>query len=142
MSIALLSARAEAVCLLQLLEDDIFSASTVFVATITSAKLEVPVPELKSGERFNVLYDFIVARRIKGDPAMVSQLSSRAGYDDPNDEVTHHFAETSRFLPGDNVLIVADAPGITPISRIGCTPSRPWDDEAQASVRSLPLFKE
>ena len=142
MSFALLSARADAGCLLQPLEDDIASANTVFVATITSAKLEVPVPELKTGERFNVLYDFIVARRIKGDPALVSQLSSRAGYDDPHDEVTHHYAETSRFLPGDNVLVVADAPGIAPLSEIGCTPSRPWDEETQRLVRRLPLFNK
>lgn len=137
---AMMSANAGAVCLLQPLEDDIASASTVFVATITSARMDVPASELEDGERFKVLYDFVVARRIKGDPAIVTGFSSRAAYDDPNDGSIYHLAETSRFLPGDNVLVAADAPGITPISRIGCTPSRPWDVETQQLVRKLPLF--
>lgn len=140
MLLGLVSIRADAICFVQPLEDDIASAGTVFIATLTAAKMNVPVSELRDGDGFKVLYDFVVARRIKGDPTTVSQLSSGAGYDDPNDGSTYHLAETSRFLPGDQVLVVADAPGITPISRIGCTPSRPWDNETQTSVRSLPLF--
>lgn len=142
MLLALVSARADAVCLLQPLEDDIASASTVFIATITSARMNVPVSQLKDGDGFKVLYDFAVARPIKGDPAIVSQLSSGAMYNDPNDGSTYHLAETSRFLPGDNVLVVVDGPGIAPISRIGCTPSRPWDGETQRLVRKLPLFRK
>ena len=139
---AMMSARADAACLLQPLENEVASATTVFIATITSAKMDVPVSQLKDGDGFKVLYDFVVARPIKGDPATVGQLSSGAGYDDPNDGSTYHLAETSRFLPGDNVLVVADAPGIAPISRIGCAPSRPWDGETQQLVRKFPIFRE
>ena len=92
--------------------------------------------ELRDKERYVVRYEFVVARRFKGDPSIVPALVTSARFDDPMDAVSWDQAEQSRYVPGDSILVVADG-GEAPVSSIGCTPSRPWNSETQRTVAAI-----
>ena len=129
-----------AICIESPLATDIAKAETVFVATVTDARLEQPLSQLKGGDYFSVLYGFSVARKIKGDPSTVSALVTRAVFSDPNSEVQWEFGEQTSLLPGDSVLVVTSASGLAPVSAIGCTPSRPWNEQTIQATKGLPGF--
>ena len=130
---ALSTGAAHAACIITPLEDDIAQADTVFVATITRATMDKNPSEMRDKEHYLVRYDFEVVRIIKGDPSIVTALVTSAQFDDPMDDIFWEQAEQSRYVPGDTILVVASA-GEALVSSIGCTPSRPWDAEAQQFV--------
>ena len=127
---ALCTGPADAVCLVTPLSDDLASADTVFVATITRVTMSKPPAEMRDKERYVVQYDFDVVKVFKGDASIVTWLVTGARFNDPTDDVSWKQAEQSRYVPGDSILVVSGS-GEAPVSSIGCTPSRPWDSEAQ-----------
>jgi hypothetical protein len=124
---------ANAACVITPLADDLERAEAVFVATITRATMSKDPAALRDRERYVVRYDFEVAKDFRGDPSIVTGLTTGARFDDPRDEDSWEQAEQSRYVPGDSILVVA-GPGDAPVSSIGCTPSRPWDGEAQSEA--------
>jgi len=131
---------ANAICVDVPLEKDIASARSVFIATITTAAMSKPLSTLRDKEPYSVSYGFVVTRRIKGDPSIVSALTTGARFDDPTDKRFWQQAEQSRYVPGDSILVVADRPGDATVSSIGCAASRPWDRDAYRRTVSLPGF--
>ena len=117
--------------------EDIAAAESVFVATITGASMIKKPSDLRDKEGYTIRYAFEVLRTFKGDPTLVSALTTRARFDDPADGVTWEFAEQTRLVPGDSVLVVASGRGDVPVSSIGYTSSRPWDSRAQRIVASV-----
>ncbi|UHQ18548.1 hypothetical protein LVB87_10035 [Lysobacter sp. KIS68-7] len=131
---------ASAICIETPLEPQVAAAQAIFIATITKATLDLPA-DAKEGTWFKVRYNFRVDRRIKGDPTIVTSLITGGAYNDPNSERFVTFAEQSRLVPGDNILVVADKPGEVGVSTLpGCTASRPWNQETYDETRSLPGF--
>jgi hypothetical protein len=128
---------ASAICIDVSLEQQITKASSVFVATITGASLSPPLEQLQDRQPYTVLYTFKVATRFKGDPSIVTALTTGGYFDDPRDDMFWTLAEQSRYAPGDNILVIADQPGDVPVSSIGCTASRPWTDHAETIVKSI-----
>jgi hypothetical protein len=138
--LATLSGPALAVCVVdadRTEEQAVREAKFVFVVTITAANLDLPIEELRDKKGYTVRYSYRVAKRLRGDPASIPFLTTGGYYDDPNDGKFFDFAEQGRFVPGDSVLVIANAPGPVPISWIGCTPSRPWSSEAAALVKKV-----
>ena len=131
---------ALAACAVSPLERDLQSARTIFIATITSAELDTHTKDLVERGRYKIRYRFTVKNIIKGDPAEVSSLVSTTYYDDPVTSPFLDFAEQTRLVPGDNVLVVSETIGDAPISSIGCTPSRPWDNHTKELTDLLPGF--
>lgn len=131
---------ASAICVVPSLHESIAGAQTVFIATITDSTLLTPLKQLKNGDRYTVKYGFVVVKRIKGDPSIVSSLTTGATFISPASEHLDGPAEQDKFVPGDSVLVVASAPGDTPLSTIYCTPSRPWDNATYRLTRSIPGF--
>jgi hypothetical protein len=146
----MLSFHARAVCVRPAEETPgtgIKHATTVFVATITNASLDPDYlvaaarPFSKEKSWYPVRYEFRVAIPMKGNPDTVPYLLSDALYNDPKSDRYHNHAEQSRFIPGDNILVVTSTPGPVGISRIPlCTDSMPWNDEARALVRRAGLL--
>ena len=128
-----LAGPASAACIVTPLTDDLGRSETVFVATITRADMSKSPAEMRDGEPYVVRYHFEVVKVFKGEPSIVTALTTGARFDDPRDDVSWEAAEQSRYVPGDSVLVVA-AYGEAPVSSIGCTPSRPWDGETQSAV--------
>ncbi|MEO8672999.1 MAG: hypothetical protein ABI411_16905 [Tahibacter sp.] len=95
---------------------------------------------MQNKQSYCVKFTFVPQRVIKRQPETVTGLATGIRHDDPNDQQFYRFAEQTRLVPGDNVLVVADQPGEIAISDIGCTPSRPWDRETYDATRSLPGF--
>ena len=122
------------------LATDIAESDTVFIATVTDARLEQPLSRLKGGDYYSVLYGFAVAKRIKGDPASVSALTTKAVYSNPSSNTQWHFGEQTNLIPGDSVLVVTRTAGVVPVSAIGCTPSRPWNEHTVQATSALPGF--
>jgi hypothetical protein len=131
---------ALAICMDSPLAADITKADTVFVATVTDARLEKPLSQLKGGDYYSVLYGFSVVKRIKGDPTVVSALATRAVFSDPSSETQWHFGEQTNLIPGESVLVVASDPGVIQVSAIGCTPSRPWNEKTIQATSAIPGF--
>ena len=129
-----------AICIESPLASDIAEAKTVFIATVTDARLEQPLSQLKGGDYFSVLYGFSVMKKIKGDPSTVSALTTRAVFNDPKSEVQWEFSEQTNLFPGDSILVVTRASGLVPVSAIGCTPSRPWNEQTIQATKGLPGF--
>jgi hypothetical protein len=129
---------AAAICLESPLATDMSAAKTIFIATVTGARLDRPLGELKPGDNYAVLYDFTVAKTIKGDPSVVSALSTGGVFNSPSSAVYWDPAEQTKLIPGQSVLVVAQSTGIISVSDIGCTPSRPWDANAFRAVKGLP----
>ena|SRR5690606_22597064 len=130
---AALAGPANAVCIVTPLADELGRSETVFVATITRATMSKSPAEMRDGERYVIRYEFEVVKVLKGEPSIVTGLTTGARFDDPRDGVSWETAEQSRYVPGDSVLVVANS-GEAPLSSIGCTPSRPWDGETQSAV--------
>ncbi len=130
MLLALPSAYANAACIVTPMADEIASAETVFVATITRATMSKSPQEMRDKEGYEIRYEFTVAKVFKGDPSLVTALITGSRFDDPTDSIFWEQAEQSRYAPGDSILVVAGT-GEVPVSSIGCTPSRPWDREAR-----------
>ena len=128
-------------------EKTIGQAETVFVATITKAYLDPDFEDVSKGEKkssirtwYTVRYDFVIAIPLKGQPSSVPFLMTKGLYNDPSSKRFKTFGEQSRFVPGDNILIVTNGPGPVPISSVsGCTDSMPWDDEAYDLLRKVNL---
>jgi len=135
-----LPAPALAICMESPLATQIAESNTIFIATVTDARLEKPANQLKGGEYYSVLYGFTVAKRIKGDPASVSALTTRAVYSDPSSQTQWHFGEQTNLIPGDSVLVVTRTSGVVPVSAIGCAPSRPWNEQTIQATSALPGF--
>jgi hypothetical protein len=127
----------------------ITQAKYVFVATITEARVK-PDPEeerrrAKKGRDiawYTVQYKFEVAVPIKGDPAAVSFLTTAGVWNDPKVPRFRSFAEQSKFVPGDSILVISDSPGEVPISEISeCTDSMKWNKEAYDLLKATGLWK-
>src|SRR5690606_24567136 len=110
LGLILTSPAASAICIDVPLEQQITKASTVFVATITGASLTPALQNLSDRQAYTVHYTFAVATIFKGDPTIVATLTTGAQFDDPTDDVFWTLAEQSRYVPGDSILVVADAP--------------------------------
>jgi hypothetical protein len=115
-------------------------AQTVFVATITEAQLDpnyqIAKDQTRSNPWYTVRYAFDVAIPIKGDPSSVPYLATSGVYNDPRSKRHGVFGEQSRFVPGDNILVVANTPGPVPISWLrGCSDSMPWDSQARELLK-------
>jgi hypothetical protein len=126
----------DAACIITPLADDLTTSEVVFVATITRATMSKSPAAMRDRERYLVRYDFEVVKVFKGEPSLVTGLTTWARFNDPRDEVSWRQAEQSRYVPGDSILVVAN-PGDAPVSSIGCTPSRPWDGETQSAVANF-----
>ena len=145
-----ISPSAEAICVRSVDDTDesrLKKATTVFIATITEAKMardEKGAPELVDRGRnwtyYRVLYTFEVAIEIKGDPSTISFLTTGGLWRDPKEAFFGKLAEQSKFVPGDNILVIASAPGEVPISEIGCTDSMPWNQKAYDLLQSTNLL--
>jgi hypothetical protein len=127
----------------------IASAKIVFVATITEARVK-PDPEEERRRAaktrdlpwYTVQYKFDVAIPIKGDPADVPFLVTSGVWSDPKSGRYRSFAEQSRFVPGDSILVITDTPGEVAISWIPeCTDSLPWGEEARDALKATGLWK-
>ena len=129
---------ASAICIDVPLEEHIAKARSVFVATITGASLSPAFEQLQDRQPYTVKYTFEVAVRFKGDPSIVTALTTGGRFDSPSDDVFWTLAEQSRYAPGDSILVVADGPGDVPVSSIGCTASRPWSDNTAQIINSIP----
>ena len=137
LGLILASPAASAICIDVPLEQQITKASTVFVATITGASLRPALQNLHDQQAYTVHYTFAVAKIFKGDPTIVATLTTGAQFDDPTDDIFWSLAEQSRYVPGDSILVVADAPGDVAVSSIGCTASRPWTDRTASAVQAI-----
>jgi len=135
--LAFVSPAASAICIEVPLEQRIAEASTVFVATITGASLSPELQKFKDGQGYTVHYTFRTVEVFKGDPSIVATLTTGAQYDDQTDNRFWTLAEQSKYVPGDSILVVADAPGDTAVSSIGCTASRPWTSRTATIVKAI-----
>jgi hypothetical protein len=118
-------------------EQRLREARYVFVAMIESSEIETPRNELRGGRWYSVKYRFSMVRSLKGQPADIPFLVTSGLYNDPAKARYGVFAEQSRFVPGDSVLVVASEPGPVPISWIGCGASRPWDSAARQLAKKV-----
>jgi hypothetical protein len=132
--------QASAICVVAPLDEGIAAARSVFIATITSATLDTSLYGLKGNALFKVRYTFVVVKRIKGDPTIVSSLTTSGSFIDPASTHLDGPAEQDRFMPGDSVLVVADTPGDVQLSSNYCRLSRPWDINTYHLTRSIPGF--
>jgi|SRR5579859_3941515 len=129
-------------------EKTVSAAKTVFVATITKAYLDPDFERASKDEEesrvrawYTVRYYFEVAIPIKGDPSSVPFLMTNGLYHNPHSKRFKTASEQSRFVPGDNILVVTDGPGPVPISGAsGCTDSMPWDKQAYDLLRKANLL--
>ena len=129
-SIALLSAPAAAVCLVEDFDEQLRTADTVFVASITDARIEQPTL-LRDQKPYRINYSFVVRERLKGDPTKTNRLYVVRLYDDPTDSVDWDSPEEVRLSPGDNVLVVAN--GSTEVQLDFCTPTQSISNSALLS---------
>jgi hypothetical protein len=134
--IATPSLASATVCAYVPFEQQIKTAPIVFVATVTASSSSGPFSVLKDGSNYRVIYSFEVRDRIKGDPSSVSSLFTNNTYKAYGSAISWDSPET-RLLPGDNVLVIADAPGDIQVA--ACTGSRLWDPtpEQLKAIRSL-----
>jgi len=129
-------------------ENTIRQAKTVFVATITKAYLDPDFQKVSKGDGrvrlrgwYTVRYDFEVTMPIKGQPTSVPFLTTSALYNDPNSKTFKSAGEESRFVPGDNILVVTSDSEPVPISWLsGCTDSMPWDQQAYEVLKNTNLL--
>ena len=130
-------------------ENTVSQADTVFIATITKAYLDPDYENVSKGEQksrlrtwYTVRYDFVVAIPIKGKPSSVPFLMTNGLYNDPSSGKFKTAGELSKFVPGDNILVVTNGPGPVPISSVsGCTDSMPWDNEAYDLLKKVNLLR-
>ena len=145
-----LSAPAQAICMRPADYSEletIRTANTVFVATITSARLGPDYQLLKGDSKrerarpwYTVEYLYEVSILFKGDPASVPFLTTAGVYNDPKGGSNKIYGEQSRFVPGDNILVVASESGPVAISWLrDCTDSWPWDKSSRDLVKKSGL---
>jgi hypothetical protein len=127
--------------------ETIRAASTVFVATITSVRLGSDYQVVKGDAKrqrarpwYTVEYLYEVSIRFKGDPASVPFLSTAGVYNDPKLDSNRTYGEQSRFVPGDNILVVTSEAGPVAISWLrDCTDSWPWDKKSREVIKEAGL---
>ena len=124
---------AAPICVDVPLRESLRSASIVFVATLTSAKLQIPSTGLVDDHMYKINYEFEVRERLKGNPSLVTSIYGYTLYSAPGGKLIREMAEQVRFSPGDNVLVISDA-GDVPLTF--CSPSRAFD-ESSPEVKQL-----
>jgi hypothetical protein len=118
-------------------EQELREAKYVFVALIESAEIETPRDQLKDGRPYTVKYRYSVVRSFKGTATDIPYLVTGGYYNHPSGSRYRVFAEQDRFVPGDSVLVVTSEAAPASISWIGCSNSRPWDQDARELVKKV-----
>jgi hypothetical protein len=121
-------------CVIVPLEQRLNEAQIAFVATVTNATSAGQFATLQTGQNYQVNYQFEVRVRLKGDPSLVTSLFTQNIYHAPDSDLSFSGDET-RLLPGDNVLVLATAPGQVQVA--SCAPSRIWNP-TQDQLQLLP----
>lgn len=126
---------AFAICLAVPLEDELKTAKTVFLATITESKLARPAGELKDEDGYRIDHAFVVRESFKGDPASVRRVYTTSLYNDPAKSTAVHMAEQIYLFPGESVLVMSAGDDAVQVSL--CGPSRKRDGVDLDRVRAL-----
>ena len=130
----LLSGLAGATCVVTPLQEQLHSADSVFVATLTDATIAESPDSLKDRGLYHINYSFVVRERLKGDPTLTRSIYVHGRYDDSGDGRTMHWAEQTRLVPGESVLVLASGAGDVQVGL--CSPSRKLDERELGAVRS------
>jgi len=140
-SLVLMPLTARAVCIVEPLEPELQAAETVYVGTVVKSALIPSLDELRNTENPHQRRRLAVVRHtvqpeivFKGDPSTVGAVLSTWNYNDPKAKVQTHFAELTTLMPGDTILVVAEASG--PAQYGLCTASRIWGPETEKVVRA------
>ncbi|KRA45035.1 hypothetical protein [Pseudoxanthomonas sp. Root630] len=139
-SLALMPVTASAVCAIEPLEPELEAAETVYVGTVVRSTLVSSLDQLRSTttpheRRAEIRHTVESEIVFKGDPSTVGAVLSRGKYNDPKAGRRVTFPELTALMPGDTILVVADASGP---ARYGlCTASRLWDRDTEAQVRAF-----
>ncbi|MEO8743472.1 MAG: hypothetical protein ABI365_09800 [Lysobacteraceae bacterium] len=139
--LALAPVTAKAVCIIVPLSKQLAAAKIVFVATLTNAELIENPEKLRNGEPFRVEFRYTVREKIKGKPTEITSVFVNNIFHDPNTTVQIDMGEEARLFVGDNVLIVADAPGAVQLGT--CEASGLWKPDANqlALIKALKSHK-
>ena len=127
---SLSSGQACAVCDEVSVRDEVKSSDNVFVATLTGAQLASPAGELRDRQTFRIIYAFVVREGLKGDPTKTKTIYTTNHYDDPTDDRTTHWAEQTRLVPGESVLVITHGSDDAEVSL--CSPSRQLSEYPEA----------
>jgi hypothetical protein len=139
-SLVMMPLTASAVCIIEPLEPKLQLAETVYVGTVVKSALIPSLDELRNTENPHQRRRLAVVRHtvqpeivFKGDPSTVGAVLSTWQYNDPKARIRTDFAELTTLMPGDTILVVAEASG--PAQYGLCTASRVWGPETEKVVR-------
>lgn len=130
-----LSLPAMAICVETPIEQELKAADTVFVATITESRLVDAPGDLKNRQKQRIRHSFVVRERLKGDPASIAHVYTMGLYNDPLIGSNWRWAEQTRLIPGESVLVVGDGSGEAEVSL--CSPSKRMTEVELEEIRLL-----
>lgn len=133
--LCLMSSTADAICVVEPLNDQLEAADVIYVGTIVQSTLSPLLETLRKNSRAEVQHKIVPQIILRGDPSAISAVLSAAGYSDPRAGRFGHFPELVEVAPGDSLLIVGKT---GEPSYIGlCSASRLWDVDTEKTLRTV-----